>query len=61
MTGLLLDRLMLVDGSRIVTISSLGHRVRADIDFDDLHFQRGGYDPGAAYGRSKTCQPVVHL
>jgi NAD(P)-dependent dehydrogenase (short-subunit alcohol dehydrogenase family) len=52
LTGLLLDRLMVVDGSRIVTVSSLGHRVRAAIDFDDLHFDRG-YDPGAAYGRSK--------
>jgi NAD(P)-dependent dehydrogenase (short-subunit alcohol dehydrogenase family) len=52
LTGLLLDRLLPVDGSRVVTISSLGHRIRVAIDFDDL---RAGprYDRAAAYGRSK--------
>jgi NAD(P)-dependent dehydrogenase (short-subunit alcohol dehydrogenase family) len=52
LTGLLLDHLLPVDGSRVVTISSLGHRIRASIDFDDL---RPGprYDRAAAYGRSK--------
>lgn len=52
LTGLLLDHLLAVEGSRVVTISSLGHRARAAIDFDDLNFQHD-YDPGAAYGRSK--------
>jgi NAD(P)-dependent dehydrogenase (short-subunit alcohol dehydrogenase family) len=52
LTGLLLDHLLAVEGSRVVTISSLGHRVRAAIDFDDLNLQHDG-DPGAAYGRSK--------
>jgi NAD(P)-dependent dehydrogenase (short-subunit alcohol dehydrogenase family) len=52
LTGLLLDRLLAVDGSRVVTISSLGHRVRSAIDFDDLNFQEDG-GLGAAYGRSK--------
>ncbi len=52
LTGLLLDQLMAVDGSRVVTISSLGHRARAAIDFDDLNPQHD-YDLGAAYGRSK--------
>jgi NAD(P)-dependent dehydrogenase (short-subunit alcohol dehydrogenase family) len=51
-TGLLLDRLLPVDGSRVVTISSQGHRLRSEIDFDDLHSERG-YDRFAAYGRSK--------
>jgi NAD(P)-dependent dehydrogenase (short-subunit alcohol dehydrogenase family) len=52
LTGLLLDHLLPVDGSRVVTISSLGHRIRSSIDFDDL---RAGprYDRAAAYGRSK--------
>jgi NAD(P)-dependent dehydrogenase (short-subunit alcohol dehydrogenase family) len=51
-TGLLLDHLLPVDGSRVVTISSLGHRIRATHDFDDL---RAGprYERAAAYGRSK--------
>jgi NAD(P)-dependent dehydrogenase (short-subunit alcohol dehydrogenase family) len=52
LTGLLLDHLLPVDGSRVVTISSLGHRIRASIDFDDLR-AGPGYDRAAAYGRSK--------
>jgi NAD(P)-dependent dehydrogenase (short-subunit alcohol dehydrogenase family) len=52
LTGLLLDQLLSVEGSRIVSVGSLGHRIRSAIDFDDIHFQRG-YDPMAAYGRSK--------
>ena len=52
LTGLLLDHLLPVDGSRVVTISSLGHRLRATIDFDDLRVGPD-YDRAAAYGRSK--------
>jgi NAD(P)-dependent dehydrogenase (short-subunit alcohol dehydrogenase family) len=52
LTGLLLDRLLAVDGSRVVTISSLGHRLRGSIDFDDMR-PGPGYDRAAAYGRSK--------
>jgi NAD(P)-dependent dehydrogenase (short-subunit alcohol dehydrogenase family) len=51
-TGLLLDRLLPVAGSRIVTVSSIGHRLRADIHFDDLQWERS-YDRVAAYGQSK--------
>jgi NAD(P)-dependent dehydrogenase (short-subunit alcohol dehydrogenase family) len=52
LTGLLLDHLLPVDGSRVVTISSLGHRLRATIDSEDLR-PGPGYDRAAAYGRSK--------
>ena len=52
LTGLLLEHLLPVANSRIVTVSSMGHRVRSAIDFDDLHAERR-YDPFAAYGRSK--------
>jgi NAD(P)-dependent dehydrogenase (short-subunit alcohol dehydrogenase family) len=52
LTGRLLQNLMPVNGSRVVTISSQAHRARATIDFDDLHCERH-YDRGAAYGRSK--------
>src|SRR6202008_3993194 len=51
-TGLLLDRLLPVPGSRIVTVSSIGHRIRADIHFDDLQWERR-YNRVAAYGQSK--------
>ncbi|MCV7104043.1 SDR family NAD(P)-dependent oxidoreductase [Mycobacterium palustre] len=52
LTGLLLDRLLPVAGSRVVTVSSIGHRIRADIHFDDLQWERG-YSRVAAYGQSK--------
>jgi NAD(P)-dependent dehydrogenase (short-subunit alcohol dehydrogenase family) len=51
-TGLLLDRLLPVAGSRIVTVSSTGHRILADIHFDDLQWERS-YNRVAAYGQSK--------
>jgi NAD(P)-dependent dehydrogenase (short-subunit alcohol dehydrogenase family) len=52
LTGMLLDHLLPVDGSRVLTISSLGHRIRASINVDDLR-DGPGYDRAAAYGRSK--------
>src|SRR6185436_7008191 len=52
LTGLLLDRLLAVEDSRVVTVSSTGHRIRAAIHFDDLQWQRG-YSRIGAYGQSK--------
>jgi NAD(P)-dependent dehydrogenase (short-subunit alcohol dehydrogenase family) len=52
LTGLLIDRLLAADGSRVVTVSSMGHRIRAAIDFDDLQSERS-YDRTAAYGQAK--------
>jgi NAD(P)-dependent dehydrogenase (short-subunit alcohol dehydrogenase family) len=52
LTGLLLSHLLPVAGSRVVTVSSWGHRLKATIDFDDLQGERN-YDRAAAYGRSK--------
>jgi NAD(P)-dependent dehydrogenase (short-subunit alcohol dehydrogenase family) len=51
-TGLLLDRLLPVAGSRVVTVSSVGHRIRADIHFDDLQWERS-YNRVSAYGQAK--------
>ncbi len=51
-TGLLLDRLLPVAGSRVATVSSIGHRIRADIHFDDLQWERS-YNRVAAYGQAK--------
>jgi NAD(P)-dependent dehydrogenase (short-subunit alcohol dehydrogenase family) len=47
------DSLAAAQGSRIVVVSSVGH-VNADVDFDDLHFERRPYDAFTAYGQSKT-------
>src|ERR1700732_1398367 len=52
LTGLLLDRVLAVPGSRVVTVSSIGHRYPAGIRFDDLHWQRR-YSRAGAYGQSK--------
>ncbi|MCV7282806.1 SDR family NAD(P)-dependent oxidoreductase [Mycolicibacterium flavescens] len=52
LTGLLLDHLLAVEGSRIVTVSSVGHRIRARIRFEDPHFETG-YNRFQAYGQSK--------
>ena len=51
-TGLLIDRLVPVAGSRVVTVSSIGHRLNAAIHFDDLNWERS-YNRVAAYGQSK--------
>jgi NAD(P)-dependent dehydrogenase (short-subunit alcohol dehydrogenase family) len=51
-TGLLLNRLLPVAGSRVVTVSSVGHRILADIHFDDLQWERR-YSRVAAYGQAK--------
>ena len=41
-----------VAGSRVVTVSSTGHRIQAAIHFDDLNWDRS-YSPVGAYGQSK--------
>lgn len=52
LTGLLLDRMLPVHGSRVVTVSSTGHRIQAAIHFEDLQWERS-YSRAAAYGQSK--------
>lgn len=52
LTGLLLDRLPPVVGSRIVTVSSIGHRFAPGIRFEDLQWERR-YNRLQAYGQSK--------
>ena len=51
LTGLVLDRMLRAPGSRVVTVSSLGHRT-GRMDFDDLQSERR-YGRHSAYGRSK--------
>lgn len=40
LTGLLLDRILAAPGSRIVTMSSIGHKSIREIRFDDLQAER---------------------
>jgi NAD(P)-dependent dehydrogenase (short-subunit alcohol dehydrogenase family) len=52
LTNLLLDRVQAVPGSRVVTVSSQGHRFVRGIRFDDLQWDRS-YSRVGAYGQSK--------
>ncbi len=47
------DVLAAADGARIVALSSVAH-LRSPVVFDDLGYERRAYDPGEAYGQSKT-------
>lgn len=51
LTGQLLDLLLPVEGSRVVTISSFGHKT-GRIHFDDIQLERG-YGRHRAYAQSK--------
>jgi NAD(P)-dependent dehydrogenase (short-subunit alcohol dehydrogenase family) len=52
-TGLLLDHIVAAPGSRIVTVSSVGHRfARNGIRFDDLQWEKD-YSRVGAYGQAK--------
>src|SRR5882757_6388404 len=52
-TNLLLDRVLAAPGSRVVTVSSVGHRfARRGIRFDDLQWDRS-YSRVGAYGQAK--------
>ncbi|GLP81838.1 SDR family NAD(P)-dependent oxidoreductase [Mycobacterium antarcticum] len=52
LTGLLLENMLQVEGSRVVAVASIAHRIQAAIHFDDLQWERG-YNRVAAYGQSK--------
>ena len=52
LTGLLLEQMLPVPGSRVVTVSSIVHAIRARINFDDLQGERS-YSRVGAYGQSK--------
>jgi NAD(P)-dependent dehydrogenase (short-subunit alcohol dehydrogenase family) len=52
LTGLLLDVLKNTPGSRVVTQSSIMHKIKADIHFDDLNWEKR-YDKVEAYSQSK--------
>ena len=52
LTGRLLDVLVATPGARVVNVSSLAHK-RAELDLDNLLYEKGGYSEWGAYGRSK--------
>jgi NAD(P)-dependent dehydrogenase (short-subunit alcohol dehydrogenase family) len=48
---------LLVNGGRLVVLSSQAHRV-SDVDLDDPNFEQQAYEPFVAYGRSKTANAL---
>jgi NAD(P)-dependent dehydrogenase (short-subunit alcohol dehydrogenase family) len=57
LTGLLLDRLQAATNSRVVTVSSIGHRFVRGIRFDDLQWEYE-YSRVRAYGQAKLANLV---
>lgn len=53
LTASLLPLLKAAGNSRVVNLSSAGHRL-GPVRLDDPHFQRGDYDKWEAYGQAKT-------
>ena len=52
LTGLLLDRLLETEGSRVVNVASMAHNWGV-IDFEDLQWERKRYKKAKSYGQSK--------
>ena len=57
LTNLLIPALEKGSPSRIVSLSSLGHRL-SPIVFEDIHFQEREYDKWKAYGQAKTANSL---
>jgi NAD(P)-dependent dehydrogenase (short-subunit alcohol dehydrogenase family) len=55
-TGLL-PALRAAGGARVVSLSSIGHRL-GDVDFADLNYRNRPYDPWKAYGQAKTANAL---
>jgi len=58
LTGLLAPALVVGAPSRVVNLSSAGHRF-APVDLEDPHFEQREYDKWASYGQAKTAN-VLH-
>lgn len=54
----LLPLLSAAGGARLVTLSSIAHRL-SGMRFDDMHFQSDEYNKWVAYGQSKTAQALM--
>ncbi len=53
LTGLLTPLLVASAPSRVISVSSRGHRF-SPVVFEDIHFERRPYDKWSAYGQAKT-------
>ncbi len=60
LTGRLIPQLKAAAPSRVVALSSVGHRL-SPIHFDDIHFEQRAYDKWLAYGQAKTANALFAL
>lgn len=58
LAGLVTPALLAAAPSRVVSVSSAGHRF-SPLAFDDIHFERRPYDKWKAYGQSKTANVLL--
>jgi NAD(P)-dependent dehydrogenase (short-subunit alcohol dehydrogenase family) len=58
LAGLLTPLLVASAPSRVVSVSSRGHRF-SPVVFDDIHFERRPYDKWSAYGQAKTANVLL--
>ena len=56
----LLPLMQAANGSRLVTLSSTGHKI-SGIRWDDIHFNDSEYEKWAAYGQSKTAASLLAI
>jgi NAD(P)-dependent dehydrogenase (short-subunit alcohol dehydrogenase family) len=56
--NLIAPALVAAGNSRVVLLSSSGHRF-SDVDLDDPNFERTEYDPWISYGRAKTANALM--
>jgi NAD(P)-dependent dehydrogenase (short-subunit alcohol dehydrogenase family) len=60
LTTLLLPALIQGKPSRVVSVSSCAHK-RLGVNFDDINFEKQGYDKWKAYAQSKTANVLFAL
>lgn len=54
----LLPSLRNANGARLITLSSIAHRM-SPVHFDDMNYQRRDYDKWQAYGQAKSAQSLM--
>lgn len=60
LTTALLPALLAAAPSRLVALSSTGHKL-GGVDFDDIHFERRPYNKWLAYGQAKSANALLAL
>ncbi|TMH10598.1 MAG: SDR family NAD(P)-dependent oxidoreductase [Betaproteobacteria bacterium] len=60
LTTALMPALLKGAPSRVVTLSSSGHKI-SGVEFDDIHFEHREYDKWKAYGQAKSANALMSL